>query len=174
MLPTYLLTGHNHPRGSPPSSPLLPGGSSSGLEVHRKESNFPPSPPLSSFCSTGKCTFLTASCSPSLERRFWVPPLLPYPPQRITPSSARGIRKFWWGFFGLKYRHFAPNEQHVSKCEQQEGGREGFFRAKSTWMVLMELCEILLFMKQPALPLPEISFYWHVQSDTIPWLPSLL
>lgn len=37
-------------------------------------------------------------------------------------------------------------------------------------------CEMLLFMNYPALclTLPEISFYWHIQSNAILWLPSLL
>lgn len=41
---------------------------------------------------------------------------------------------------GLKYRHFAPNEQCVSKQEEaMERGREGFSRDMSGWWLLMEV-----------------------------------
>lgn len=75
--------------------PFCWGSSSSGLEVHRKKSNFPHSLPPSSSCSTGKCIFLTPPCSPWPQRRFWGSttadvPLFPYHPPSASQPLCEG------------------------------------------------------------------------------------
>lgn len=194
--PTPLLeTVHPHVQphlqpnwGQAPNRPPSCVRTTNQRETHVKKSDFPtPSAPWAAAHVLQEQELLCSlPCSPRLigdlkslyHSGCPVAASLPSPGYHL-PSAMGAVASA-----GLKYRYSVLNELCVAKQEEAMGRRKRGLFQRNVWLVgltggvkLYE-CEmlLLLFMNYPALclTLPEISFYWLMQSGAILWLPSLL
>lgn len=128
-------------------------------------------------------------CLPNLGGDLWmlylswslVAASLPSPEHHLT--SVRELKKsccLCW----IAIQTFCPKWAVCFKIGGSNGKRKRRLFKRYVWLVAFNggvklyKCEmlLLLFMNYPApcLTLPEISFYWHMQSSAILWLLSLL